>query len=156
MLEIRKEKSVFMVEYEKTQAYYKTHSLCDCCCCRNLYVQIQETAPELAKFLALFGVDITRPDESGSVEMGNYIDYLFVGYTVTGKMESTELFETNIDGLKVTASNGDSPYEWFPHEQTEPCFFLSVYGLQLPWVLDEPFPKNETLLDKIKIFFKKR
>ncbi len=144
MIEIRKGNALFMVELEKTRAYYQTHELCNCSCCRNLYAQIRETAPALTAFLASFGVDITRPDECGYIEMQDYIDYLFVGYTVTGRMQSTDAFAIEIDGLQVTASPSDDPTEWFPNGQTEPYFLISISGLSLPWVLDEPFPVSET------------
>ena len=155
MFEIQKDNAVFLVDVEKTQEYYQVHSVCDCPCCRNLVAQIKSVAPNLDTFLAEFGVDISRPDESGSVEMGNYIDYLFVGYTVTGKKTINELYETEIDNLKITISAGTNPFEWFPHEQTEPCFFISVSGLSLSWVLEEPFPTPERITEKIKRFFKK-
>ncbi len=153
--EIKRDGAVFHVDFEKTKTYYQTHSLCECCCCRNLYAQIKQAAPKLDQFLSTFGVDITKPDEAASVEMTDYIDYLFVGYTVTGKMEFEDLYEKQIDKYKITISHGDNPYEWFPHEQKEPCFFISVSGISLPWVLDEPFPKPETFKEKIKKVFKK-
>ncbi len=108
------------------------------------------------EFLSTFGVDITKPDESASVEMTDYIDYLFVGYTVTGRMESDIVYKTEIGKLKITISQGNTPYEWFPNEQKEPCFYISVSGVSLPWVLDEPFPKPKTFKDNIKNIFKKR
>lgn len=141
MIIIQKDEAVFEVDYEKTRSYYKTHSVCDCCCCRNLYAQVRKAAPKLTAFLETFGADISRPDENSSIEMENYIDYLFIGYTVTGKIVSPGYYETEMDGLKVAISDGSTPYDWFPNEQTEPCFFISVSGLSLPWVLDEPFPK---------------
>lgn len=45
-----------------------------------------------------------------------------------------DLHETEIDGLKITVSSGDNPFERFPHEQTKPCFFISVSGLSLPGI----------------------
>lgn len=155
MLEIMKENAVFSVDYEGTKEYYKTNSVCDCPCCRNLYAQIKNAAPNLEPYLADFGVDIFRPDEIGSVEMDDYIDYLFVGYTVSGQMKVPELYETKIDRLSITISSGKNPFEWFPHEQKGSCFFISISGLSLPWILDEPFPKAETIKERIKKFFKK-
>ncbi len=147
MRTIQKGSARFLVDFEKTQAYYKSHAVCDCSCCRNLYAQIRTAVPKLAAFLLEFGVDICRPDESGWVETENAVDYLFVGYTVTGKMETAKVYETEIDNLKVTIS--ESPDEWFPNEQTEPCFFLSVSGLVLPWVLCEPSPAPERFFKKL-------
>lgn len=134
MKAIKKGNIVFSVDYESTKEYYKTHSVCDCGDCRNLYAQIKEYAPRLNRFLEEFGVDISRPDESGPVESEDKTDYLFVGYTVTGEMKGGDLHETEIDGLKITFSSGDNPFEWFPHEQTKPCFFISVSGLSLPGI----------------------
>ncbi len=156
MIEIKKDDVIFHMDYERTQEYYKTHSLCNCCCCRNLYAQIKQVAPKLDEFLSTFGVDICKPDEAASVEMTDYIDYLFVGYTVIGKMETENPYETQIDNLKITISQGDTPYDWFPNDQKEPCFFISVSGILLPWVLGEPFPtKPEPLKEKVKKYFKK-
>ncbi len=155
MIEIKKDDAFFYVDHEKTLAYYKTHSVCECCCCRNLYAQIKAALPKLDEFLSAFGVDISKPDEAASVEMTDRIDYLFVGYTVTGKMESKTVYEAERDGVRIIISHGDDPYEWFPNEQKMPCFFISVYGISLPWVLDEPFPKQETPKSRVKNFFKK-
>ncbi len=44
------------------------------------------------------------------------------------------MYETEIDNRKATISES----QWFPNEQTELCFFLSVIGLTLPWVLPAP------------------
>ena len=90
MTTIQKDEYVFSVEVEKTQEYYKTHSICDCVCCRNYYVQIKNKFPKLNAFLSEFGIDISKPDEIVSVEMDNYIDYInAVSYThlVEAKLE---------------------------------------------------------------------
>lgn len=63
MTTIQKDEYVFSVEVEKTQEYYKTHSVCDCVCCRNYCVQIKNKFPKLNAFLSEFGVDISKPDE---------------------------------------------------------------------------------------------
>ncbi|MGN0560190.1 MAG: hypothetical protein ACI4K8_03975 [Candidatus Fimenecus sp.] len=82
MTKIQKDEYVFFADVEKTQEYYKTHSICDCVCCRNYYAQIKNKLPKLNDFLSEFGVDITKPDEIMSVEMDDYIDYINVDYTV--------------------------------------------------------------------------
>lgn len=163
MTTIEKGAFVFSADIEKTRAYYATHSVCDCSCCRNLYAQIKAFSPALDAFLSEFGVDISRPDEAASVETADRIDYLSVGYTVTGAMETPGVYETDIDTLHVTVSRGDDPFEWFPHEQKEPCFFISIYNLSLPWILDEPFPKSvpfpekpNGLLAKLKGLFRQQ
>ncbi len=155
MGEIKIGETVFSVDYEKIQEYYRTHSLCDCGYCRNLYGQIKEAAQKLTELLAAFGVDASRPDECNSVQMEDCIDYLFVGYTATGKKETTERFEMETDGLKVTIASGDDYREWFPDEQKEPYFFITVLGLMLPWALEEPFSRNDSFMDKLKKAIKK-
>lgn len=153
---IKKDNIIFCVDIEKTKEYYLSNSLCDCPECRNLYAQIKTLSDELAAFLSEFGIDVCRPDESAGIEMDNYIDYLLVGYTVTGRIEGEGVYETDIADFHIKISKGDTPYDWFPNEQKESCFFVSVTGISLPWVLAEPFPHAEKLIDKVKAFLKKK
>lgn len=146
---------VFSVDLQKTREYYLTHSLCDCPGCRNLYAQIGSLSDTLTHFLSEFGINICRPDESADVEMKGCIDYLFVGYTVTGTVETEGICETDVDGYHIRISKGDTPENWFPNEQTEPCFYITVSGISLPWALAEPYPGSEKIMDKIKRFFKR-
>ena len=130
---------VFSVDVEKTKAYYQTHSLCNCECCLNFYAQIEEKLPKLADFLSEFGIDISRPDEIYSVEMDNYIDYIQVDYTACGNIETMGKFEIDIEDnlfLSIVIVDGFVS----PNEQTEAYFTISVMSIELPWVLDEPFP----------------
>ena len=48
MTTIQKNEYVFSVDVEKTQEYYKTHSICDCVCCRNYYAQIKNKLRQIA------------------------------------------------------------------------------------------------------------
>ena len=153
---VKKENFTFCVDIEKTRKYYLSNTLCDCSECRNLYVQIKTMSKKLDDFLSAFGIDICRPDESANVEMNNFIDYLFVGYTVVGRIETEGIYETDIENFHIKISTGESPDDWFPNEQKEPCFFVSVTGVSLPWVLDEPFPGAENCIDRVKRFFKKK
>lgn len=153
---IQRDDFTFHADIEKTKAYYcSKQTLCNCCGCRNLYAQIDMLSKSLTAFLSEFGVDICRPDECAWIEMDNYLDYLFVGYTVTGFIETEGICQTDIGGFHVQISRGDTATDWFPNQQTEPCFFVSVTGISLPWVLDEPFPREERFSDKIKSLFKK-
>ena len=139
-----------------TKGYYKTHSLCNCECCLNFYAQIEEKFPKLADFLGEFGIDISRPDEICSVEMDNYIDYINVDYTVCGNIETMGKFEIDIEDnlfLSIVIADGFVS----PNEQTEAYFTISIMSIELPWVLDEPFPTSIRVdaLDKPKNFLKK-
>lgn len=136
---IQKDEYVFSVDIEKTQEYYKTHSICECVCCRNYYAQIKNKLPKLNAFLSEFGVDISKPDEIMSIEMNNYIDYINVDYTVCGNIKSMVKHEIDIHDdlfLSIVITNGYAS----PNEQTEDYFTISVMQIELPWVLDEPFP----------------
>lgn len=164
MKTIQKDNFIFHVDIEKTREYYLSNTLCSCPGDRNLYAQIKTLSDELTEFLSEFGIDICRPDETADIEMDDHIDYLFVGYTVTGSIETEGTYETDIEDFHIKISRGDTPWDWFPNEQKEPCFFLCVTGISLPWVLDEPFPCTEGpakgnkkgIADKVKRFFKKK
>ena len=153
MKKIKKDHFVFCVDIKKTKEYYSSNSLCVCPGCRNLYAQIKTLSNDLTAFLSEFGVDICRPDESADVEIMDYIDYLFVGYTVTGRIESEGVYETDIADFHIRISKGNTPNDCFPNEQKDPCFFITVTGITLPWVLNEPFPHTEKFIDKVKSFF---
>lgn len=147
MTKIQKDEYVFFADVEKTQEYYKTHSICDCVCCRNYYAQIKNKLPKLNDFLSEFGVDITKPDEIMSVEMDDYIDYINVDYTVCGNIQSMGECEIDIYDnlfLSIVITNGFAS----PNEQTGEYFTISVTQIKLPWVLDEPIPKKVDLKTK--------
>ena len=96
MVLIEKNNYKFYVDIEKTKEYYKTHSLCDCVCCRNYYKQIEKELPKPKEFLADFGVDISKPDEIMSVENEGFIDYLNVDYTICGNVINMSEHEIDI------------------------------------------------------------
>ena len=147
---------VFLVDIEKTRSYYKNNTLCDCVCCRNYYVQVRETLPELADFLALFGVDISRPDEAASSEEKEYIDYISVDYTVCGSVETMGDFEIDIyNGEKfVSAVITDGFVS--PNEQTGKYFTITVVGIELPWMLEGTCPEPVSTKVCKSIFRRKR
>lgn len=139
MTAIQKDEYIFSVDIKKTQEYYKTHSICDCPCCRNYYAQVKNKLPKLNEFLSEFGVDISKPDEIMSVEENNYIDYITVDYTVCGDVQSMGTYEIDIYDnlfLSVIITDGFAS----PNEQTEKYFTISVMQIKLPWVLNEPVP----------------
>lgn len=151
---IRKHGYVLNVDVEDTLKYSKEHKLCDCNEDRNFYAQIVERFPKLKDFLAELGLLIERPDEIASYAVENYIDYHFVSYTVIGTILESEKYEIDFfDGgipLNIVIDN------WYvPNEQkTDKYFTVTIYGIDLPWVLDEPFPKNSVHGKKIQILEK--
>ena len=149
---IRKHGYVLEVDTEGTAKYSQEHEVCDCDEDRNLYAQISEKFPKLKEFLAELGLLIERPDETGSCAVGDHINYHFVSYTAIGKILGSDKYEIDMfDGgllLKVVIDN------WYvPNEQkTDQYFTVTVYGIDLPWVLDEPFPESGVPEKKISLF----
>ena len=136
--------------------YYKTHPICECAYFRNFYAQSKEQLPKLNEFLSDFGVDILRPDESGSFEMEDTIEYLFIDYTVCGKILEDSEYEIDIyDNVFISMVVCDGSIS--PNEQTGEHFTFSIRVCQLPWVLDEPLNPTvkERFFDKVHEFFKK-
>ncbi len=138
---IKKDDYVFEVDIEKTESYYKTHSLCECDCCENFYAQIKGKFPKLEAFLSDFRVDISKPDEIMSVESDDMLEYISVDYTVCGKVITMGQYEIDIQDslfLSLVISDGFA----CPNEQESDYFTVSVYNIKLPWVLDKTFPKS--------------
>lgn len=153
MTTIQKDEYVFEVDIEKTVNYYKTHSLCDCDCCENFYVQIKGKFPKLESFLSEFGIDISKPDEAMSVELDNTIQYITVDYTVCGKVTTMGQYEIDIQDnqlLNLVITDGFAS----PNEQKSEYFTISVYNIKLPWVLEKPFPKpiQTKFIEKNNVF----
>lgn len=159
---IRKHGFILDVDLEETLKYSQEHSLYDCNEDRNLYAQIAEKFPKLKEFLADLGLVIERPDEIGSCAVRDYIDYHFVSYTVIGEILESDIHEIHMyDGglfLNIVIDN------WYvPNQQkTDRYFTVTVHNIELPWVLNEPFPelsKSENLnllLKKLKKLFRKK
>ena len=133
----------FRVDLPATRAYYESHSLCDCSCCRNLYAGIQKRFPKLDAFLRDFGVDVARPDEASSSEESASIEYFEVDYTVCGRVEAMGENEFDLaEAIPVSVAVRDGFVA--PNEQTGEYFTLSVYGIRLPWLLDELVPQPQS------------
>ena len=162
MTTIQKDEYIFEVDIEKTVEYYKTHSLCECDDCENFYAQIKGKFPKLESFLFDFGIDISKPDEIMSVELDNEIKYISIDYTVCGKVVTMGKNEIDIldnQLLSIFIIDGFAS----PNEQTSEYFTVSVDNIDLPWVLDKPFPVpiqfpapiQHKVTSRIKEFFKK-
>lgn len=146
MTTIQKNGYVFLVDREKTQQYYRTHTLCDCVYCRNYYAQVKQQFPRLDAFLSEFGVDIARPDEIMSVELEGHVAYLNVDYTVCGRVQTMgegeiELYDGRLLHIAVTEGFAS------PNEQTGDYFTISVTELELTKQKWETLPKEVSPLD---------
>ena len=152
---IQKQDCKMDVDVEKTTQYYREHCLCSCAACRNFYVQSASVLPNLKALLSEFGVDISRPDETGWDAEDGMVDYFFVAYTVSGKILEYDEYEIDIqDGdlfLNVVIDD-----HYIPNEQKDQHFVISVYGIKLMWVLDEKLPEVKTttkILTEVKNSF---
>ncbi len=145
---IQKQDCKMDVDIEKTKEYYQSHSLCSCPCCRNFYAQAEKVLSRLSEFLSELGVDISRPEEMGSDTVEDKVDYFFVAYTVIGKILEHDKYEIDIQegDLFLNIVIGD---HYIPNEQKSDYFVVTVYGIKLPWVLDEVFPESELINDAI-------
>ena len=126
--------TVFTFDPEKTREYYRTNEICDCADCLLFRHTVRDLYPELTEYLARFGIDIARPDETGPIDLEDGILYSFAGYTVCGSAPEGADEEISIaaDGktLKLTLGTGFQ----FPNNQMEEYFSLTVYDLYLPRV----------------------
>lgn len=124
--------TVFSFDPEKTREYYRTNEVCDCADCLLFRDTVRNLYPELAAYLARFGIDIARPDETGPIDLDDSILYTFAGYTVCGSAPEGADEEISIaaDGkiLKLTLGTGFQ----FPNNQKEEYFSLTVYDLFIP------------------------
>ena len=149
---IEKDGYVFSVDRDKTSRYYTTHSICDCDGCQNFYKQIKGLFPELEEFLTEFGVYIAKPDEMPWYDIDNHIHYTPY-YTVTGKIEKINTQKMDFGNLNVVFYQSGSPYTDIPNEQIEPYFIIGVSIIDLPWILDTPFPSAPVKKNFIMLLF---
>ncbi len=155
ILEIEGKK--FDVDIEKTKEYYSQHSLCDCVGCRNFYEQITQKYLHLNNFLKQFGVDISRPDELGWDDLSNgTLGYHFAAYTVCGSILEQDKYEIDIQDntfISIVAdSNKASPNE----QENDDYFVLMIYGIQLPYIINEPLVLETKPKKKLFDFFKRK
>lgn len=144
MTEVKIDDYCFEVDIDKTRAYYREHSLCDCPACRNFYIQVKSHMPKVAEFMEQFGADISRPDEIGWADLdeeGN-LDYIFAAYTANGKIKQYGKYEIDIhDNLTIQIVINEN---YIPNNQADSDYFtIHLYNIKLPWVLSEPFYESK-------------
>lgn len=155
---IQKQDYILDIDIEETRDYYKNNSLCECTDCKNFYLQAQDKFPLLTKFLDDLGVYISRPDELSANNINNEIDYNFISYTIAGKIIQSDKYEIDMmDGgmfLNIVINNSYIPNE----QRTDEYFTVTVYGVRLPYILQEPYSgsfKKKNIIERIKRIFKK-
>jgi hypothetical protein len=130
MEEIRLNRNLFAADREKTEAYYRSNTLCDCRDCRLFQRRIKEKYPVLAEYLARLGIDAARPDETAPFSLEDGVLYIMSGYTVCGHIikAQPELL-TDCEQLTIEFDEGFQ----FPNEQEEEYFSVTVRELKLPF-----------------------
>ena len=135
-MEIKMNGNVFDVDLERTQAYYQSNTLCTCAYCRHYRENVRQQYPKLTALLERFGVDAARPDETEPYEEDGVIEYAAVHYTVSGYILAdgkNELRLADTEGLRLIFEPvGKDAEVYYPNEQEEPYFFITIWGLQLP------------------------
>ena len=119
------------MEYSAHEA--KEH--CDCAYCRNFYAAVDGVYPHLRSYLAQFGLSIEAPDELMPFDIGNEMWYE-ADYVVSGKILSAGAQELSCDGVKIIPKQEHELH--INSGCPEPCFYLDVGIMVLPWVLEEP------------------
>ena len=130
MAVIKYDNYVFSVNVQQTKEYYQNNSVCECDYCQYLHSNIQGKYPELEVFLANFGIDITKFDEAGPVELDGQYLYSFIGYTVCGKIVNISEQDIVLPGTDDIRIRVDTGYA-FPNNQDSDYFSLTVFGVSL-------------------------
>ena len=135
-MEVKTNDSVFDVDLERTRAYYQSNTLCTCACCRHYRENVRQRYPKLTELLERFGVDPVRPDEAESYEQDGVIEYAAVHYTVSGSILAGSKEETRLEdpeALRLIFEPGGKDAEaYYPNEQDEPYFYITVWGVKIP------------------------
>ena len=130
----------FQVFDVTTRKYYarEVADHCTCATCRNFYQTVDKVYPELRPFLARFGVHVEAP-ESMTAPLQTMCDCY---YAVCGQILETGETPITVGNTQVFPQNRE---EAMIHtEMDEPCFFLFVSPLNVPWVLEEPMEAIDT------------
>ena len=134
-MEVKIDGSVFDVDLDRTRAYYQSNTLCTCSYCRHYREIVCQRYPKLTELLERFGVDAARPDEAESYEQDGVIEYAAVHYTVNGSILAGSKEETRLEDTEtlrlVFEPGGKEAEAYYPNEQEEPYFYITVWGVKL-------------------------
>lgn len=137
----------FDIDMERTMEYSAAEAAehCDCAYCRNFYAAVDDHCPELRPLLARFGIDVEGPDALYPYD-AHKDRILYEGeYVVFGAILQQGKKPINFAGANafVIWPTAESGYGF-----SESHFVLSLEGVEMEWVLDEPIkdvisPANE-------------
>ncbi len=145
------------VDTKTTSAYYEKNTVCDCLVCQNFHRLIKDNKL-LFDFLSPLGIKISKPDEifwwdeNAQAQTVHYNPT----YTVNGNLNGCDEIKITLGEMNVRIYKGN-----IPNENTEPYFVIEIYGVILPWKMDELFnevfsiKKHNAIKDRIFDFFKR-
>lgn len=156
MRKIKEQDWTFVIDETETNEYYKNRtSTCQCAYCRNFKKAYLWMSANARIFLEQFAIDVSNPEDITwfHPEKNEMIDYILY-YPVKGEAFSEKGYELDFQGENSFVSVAVQPLEKGPNfEMKSSGFCLQVFGISLPWVLEEPMPQMEeekTLFQRIK------
>lgn len=119
------------VNFERTKQYYKElkeEELCTCDYCKNYYLHIKSTYPELSLYLQQLGVDIEKPFEVYPVDPdeNRKMFYLMSQYVVFGTCPKDYHHQIGAVTIDLGTSYPSTEIE-------EEHFVLDLYPIELEW-----------------------
>jgi hypothetical protein len=131
-------KNSFDIDAEATHVYAQNKTYDGFNLRENFFAQVGKF-PRLAEFLARFGADISKPESVAWNVRSKSILYFWVPYVVCGNILS-QTEDMHIDDTLPFDVVSEPIPDYMKIEDKENKFLLFVYGFELPWVLDEPYP----------------
>lgn len=123
---------IFLLEKGRSISYSAAEAADHCLCsyCRNFYETVDVQYPNLRTLLGDFGINLEAPDMMIPLEPAT--DCILF-YSVAGQIVQPHKNAITVDGLKIM------PQTEYPGgtSMEEPCFFLRIDGIRLPWSLPE-------------------
>lgn len=122
------------VDLTATMAYSAAEAAehCDCAYCRNFYAAVD---PRLRSYLTQFGLDVEAPDALYPYDLPDG-RMLYEGeYVVFGR-----ILEAGEEPLVPDPGSSAviMPQRSDVYDHSQPYFVLSLEGVVLPWLLEEP------------------
>ena len=116
-----------MIDYENSKKYYEMLKPCACGYCQLYCSKISECYPEIKKYLASIGVDISKPFELLSYSRDREVVYYDCMYIVFGQCEDD--FNEDIGEVNFWKNDGCHPDE----DISERHFILDFGPVTLNW-----------------------
>lgn len=119
------------IDKEKNLKFYKSYMPCDCVDCRNFCKQIKSVCNDLTDFFLRNNIDIEKPFELVSFDLGEEIEYISCQYLIFG--ECSDDFEMNFSNMKLRKELDGHPST---KGYDEPNFVLD-FSITLPKIIKD-------------------